>query len=80
LVRRKCDFVIRVHGDRIEIKGKFPQGQQAAVIHFLTHEATATGPCKIYGTWKKQRPTVWFRGRLTDPQKQRIRNFLMTGL
>src|SRR5438552_7321712 len=80
LLRRKSDFVIRVRGDRVEFKGKFPVAQQPEMIHFLASDAAVRGPCRIYGAWKKGRPAIWFQGQLSNGEKQRIRNFLTIGL
>ena len=79
LLRRKADFIIRVRGDRIQFKGRFPVSQRAAIVQFLVSDTAIHGPCKIYGSWEKKRTTVWFSGHITEGEKQRVRNFLLVG-
>ena len=79
LLRRKADFIIRVRGDRIQFKGKFPLSQQAAIVQFFASDAAIHGPCKIYGAWKNKRTTIWFSGHINEGEKQRVRNFLSVG-
>ena len=78
-LHRRSDFVIRVCADRIKFKGSFPHSQRAAIVQFLVNDAAVRGPCKIYGAWKKPRLSVWFSGRMSDSEKQRVRNFLTIG-
>jgi hypothetical protein len=80
LLRRRADFVIRIREDRVDFKGNFPRAQRAAIIHFLSTEAGIRGPCKIFGSWKKGRPAVWFSGQMSEGDKQRIRNLFCVGL
>jgi hypothetical protein len=80
LLRRRADFVIRIRDDRIDFKGNFPLSQRAAIIQFIVNDLSIKGPCKVMGAWKKGRPAIWFAGRLSDGEKQRIRNFLTIGL
>jgi hypothetical protein len=79
LLRRSADFVIRIREDRVVFKGKFPLSQRAAIVQFIVNDLSVEGPCKIMGCWKKGRPTIWFAGRLSEREKQRIRNFLAVG-
>jgi hypothetical protein len=79
LLHRRADFVIRVRADRVDFKGNFPHGQRAAIVQFLVNDAAVRGPCRIYGARKKPRLSVWFSGRISDSEKQRVRNFLTIG-
>jgi hypothetical protein len=80
LLRRKADFVIRVRGDRVSFKGNFPDAQRAAMIHFLSNDAAIRGPCKVFGSWKAGRASLWFSGQISEREKQRVRNLFSVGL
>jgi hypothetical protein len=78
LVWRRADFTVRVRAGAIDFRGKFPLAWQAALAGLL-REMNVEGSATILGRWQGQRLRVWFRGALTEGQKQRIRNFLLTG-
>jgi hypothetical protein len=74
---RKADFVVRIKRGLVSYKGKFPEGRQAVVTHFLVQDLALHGPATIKGAWNKKQLQIWFGGRLNDGEKQRIRNFFL---
>jgi hypothetical protein len=78
-VARRADFVIRVRDGRVSFRGKFPAALQGAASEFLLTDLGVTDRVRILGNWpagRGGRLVLWFRGRLSDGQKQRVRNFL----
>jgi hypothetical protein len=75
---RRCDFRIRVRGRQVECTGKFPRVQQQALSEFLLQDLSVRAPLTICGAHQGKRLVLWFRGRLNNGQKQRIRNFLIS--
>ncbi len=73
----RADFTIRLRRGRVEFRGAFPLAQRAALTELL-HDLGLEGPAKIMGVRRGARLRVWFGGALTDGQKQRIRNFLLS--
>jgi hypothetical protein len=46
---------------------------------FLLHDLGITDSVRILGTVRGRQMRVWFRGRISAGQQQRIRNFLNSG-
>jgi hypothetical protein len=80
LLGRRADFVIRVRGRRVECKGKVPLARQRLVADFLLNDLALREAVQISGARSGSRLHLWFRGRLSEGQKQRIRNFLVMQL
>ncbi len=80
LLAQRMDFVIQLRKGRVKCKGKIPLSQHQAVEEFLLQDLSLNEPVKISGARNGQRLNLWFRGRLTEGDKQRIRNFLLTRL
>jgi uncharacterized protein DUF3634 len=77
---RRRDFVIRVRGGRVECWGKVPKVLKPDLDEFLLRDLHLEGTVKIMGRRHKGRLRVWFRGRLSPGQQQRLRNFLLARL
>jgi hypothetical protein len=74
------DFVIRVRDGDVRFKGRIATTHQPALAHFLVHELALRRPVRIVGIRRGQRLELRFRGRLSEADKQRIRNYLATTL
>jgi hypothetical protein len=72
------DFVIRVRDGRCTFSGRLALAQQPALAEFLLQDLKIERPLRIYGRRIAGRLRLWFLGRLSPVQKQRIRNFLLT--
>jgi Protein of unknown function (DUF3634) len=77
LLVRRAEFTIRFSQGQAEFKGSFPIAQRAALADLL-RDLNLAGRVKIMGARQGARLRVWFGGPLTEGQKQRIRNFLLT--
>lgn len=76
-LHRRYDFAIRVRNRRIEYEGHFPRAQQQALAEFLLKDLSVPDSLAIMGAHHGNRLVLWFRGRLSEGQRQRIRNFLV---
>jgi hypothetical protein len=72
------DFVIRLRRGECRCKGKLPLVVQKSMAQFLLDDLRPQGAITIFGKRRNGRLRVWFWGKLTAGQKQRIRNFLLT--
>jgi hypothetical protein len=72
------DFVIRVRDGRCTFRGRLALALQPVVAEFLLQDLKIDRPLRIFGRRIGGRLRLWFLGRLTPGQKQRIRNFLLT--
>jgi hypothetical protein len=79
LLGKHVDFVIRLRRGRVDYQGKFPLSQQSAFTQLLLHDLSLKDSIKIMGCREGRRTRIWFRGKLGEAEKQRIRNFLMIG-
>jgi hypothetical protein len=79
LIFRRADFVINVRGRRVYCKGKCPVSE-AALAEFFGNDLALTGPVTVRGVRRNGRLQLSFRGRLTNGDKQRIRNYLLASL
>jgi hypothetical protein len=77
---RRSDFVIRVRRKQVTFRGKLPLRSHQGIAEFLLKDLDVQGPVTILGRRDRGRMKVWFRGRLTQGQQQRVRNFLLTHL
>ncbi|CAN5789005.1 hypothetical protein BH23PLA1_BH23PLA1_29060 [soil metagenome] len=78
----RADFEIR-HGPggRVEVRGQVPRSKVAGIRAFFQKDLGAAGPGKVRGSFGPQRLLrLEFRGGLSPPQQQRVRNFLMEHL
>jgi hypothetical protein len=80
LLGGQSDFVIRLRHGRVEYNGRFPLTHQPEVTQLLLHDLGLKESAKITGSWSGGRVRLWFRGKLSKAEKQRIRNFLATRL
>jgi hypothetical protein len=76
LFGRRADFVIRVKHGRVAYTGKVPLSLQHDLTSFLLEDLSLTNPVRILGSRQGARTIVWFRGRISPAEQQRIRNFL----
>src|SRR5437660_5499974 len=72
---KRIDFTIQVRHDGINYRGRVPLALQPAISQFLLQDLSLKEPVKIHGAWTNKRLSIWFRGRLGEGEKQRIRNF-----
>jgi hypothetical protein len=79
VLRPAAQFVIRYSRGNVRFTGKFPRSHQAEVEEFLKREFANRGRITIAafktGTAGLR---VVVRGRVTDGDRQRIRNFFQT--
>jgi len=77
---RRSDFCIDVKGDKVAYHGRFPLAFRSECNELLLQDLAIHGPARIYAVREKSGWRLWFRGRIGDGQKQRIRNFILTRL
>src|SRR5690348_14814244 len=77
-LQRRYDFAVRVRNRRIEYRGRFPRAQQQALAEFLLKDLSVHDSLAIMGAHQGKRLVLWFRGSLSEGEKQRIRNFLVS--
>ena len=75
--RRHFEFAIRLRRSSVTFHGRVPVAMQSGISQFLLQDLSLTDPVSIYGAWNNRRLSIWFRGSLSDGEKQRIRNFLV---
>jgi hypothetical protein len=72
-----CDFRIDVRRNCVRIRGRFPASMRGDVARLLRDEM-AIRRVTICGNWTPGRVLrLRFRGRLTEFERQRIRNYLV---
>lgn len=72
-----CDFRIDVRPSRVRIRGRFPANMHGEVTRLLRDEMGLTR-ATICGQWAPGRVLhLRFRGRLTEFERQRLRNYLV---
>jgi len=76
---RHADFVIDVRGGHVRCKGKVPLSLQQRLTAYLLNDLEIKNSVRILGAYHGSRLQVWFRGRLSAGEQQRIRNFLVMG-
>jgi hypothetical protein len=74
--RKRSEFAIRLRRGSVTFRGRVPVAMQPGISQFLLQDLSLMEPVSIYGAWNDRRLRIWFRGSLTDGEKQRIRNFL----
>lgn len=79
LFGRRAEFVIHVQRGQVRCKGKVPVGLQQRLTHFLLDDLAIKDSVRILGAHRGKRLQIWFRGRLSPGEQQRIRNFLLIG-
>ena len=77
---RRSDFRVSVRDGNVEYRGRFPLASRPAIEEFLLKDLAVKGPLKIYAIRRNRRWRLWFRGRVCEGDKQRIRNFVATRL
>jgi hypothetical protein len=75
--RKRSEFAIRLRRGSVTFRGRVPVAMQPGITQFLLQDLSLMEPVSIYGAWTNRRLRIWFRGSLTDGEKQRIRNFLL---
>jgi hypothetical protein len=73
---RPSDFVIRVRDGRVEFKGRLPRAHHGAITRFLLDDLKLQRGAKIMGTRAGRRLRLRFRGKMSQEDRQRVRNFL----
>jgi hypothetical protein len=79
LFGRRAEFVIDVKRGQVRCKGKVPLAVQQRLTHFLLDDLGIRDSVRILGANRGKRLKVWFRGRISPGEQQRIRNFLVAG-
>jgi hypothetical protein len=79
LFGRRADFVIHVRRGQVRCKGKVSLALQQRLAHFLLEDLGIRDSVRILGAHRGKRLQVWFRGRISPGEQQRIRNFLALG-
>ena len=79
LFGRRADFVIDVRRGQVRCKGKLPLLVQNRLTQFLLYDLGIRDSLRISGAHRGRRLQVWFRGRISPGEQQRIRNFLALG-
>jgi len=74
--RKRSEFAIRLRRGSVTFRGRVPVAMQSGISQFLLQDLSLMEPVSVYGAWNNRRLRIWFRGSLTDGEKQRIRNFL----
>jgi len=77
---RRSDFCIDVKGDKVAYHGRFPFAFRSECDELLLRDLAIHGPARIYAIREKSGWRLWFRGRIGEGEKQRIRNFILTRL
>jgi hypothetical protein len=79
LWRGSVQYVIRLSRGVVRISGKFPLSRQSEVAEFLKREFADRGRITILALKApSNRVRIVVRGRVTDGDRQRIRNFFQT--
>jgi hypothetical protein len=79
LFGRHAEFVIEVRNGTVRSRGRIAQVVVQRLTPFLLHDLGITDSLRILGTVRGRQMRVWFRGRISAGQQQRIRNFLNSG-
>ena len=77
---RRSDFCIATKGGRVSYRGRIPLAFRAECDEFLLRDLAIRDPVRVYGCRMKTGWRVWFRGRIGEGEKQRMRNFIVTRL
>jgi hypothetical protein len=77
---RRSDFCIATKGGRVSYRGRIPLAFRAECDEFLLRDLAIRDPIRVYGCRMKTGWRVWFRGRIGEGEKQRMRNFIVTRL
>jgi hypothetical protein len=77
LFGRRAEFVIHVRRGHVRCKGKVPLALQQRLTHFILENLGIKDSVRILGAHRGKRLQVWFRGRISPGEQQRIRNFLL---
>jgi hypothetical protein len=72
------DFIVRVRDGHCRCKGKLAVVVQRALAQFMLDDLRPPGTLIIAGKYQQRRLRLFFWGKVTPGQKQRIRNFLLT--
>ena len=86
LVWRACqprgDCVIRLRGGQVSVRGRLAAGREPEIERFLTEHFSEVHRLRIDVLYPRgsQRLRLRIAGRLTDGERQLIRNFLTTTL
>jgi hypothetical protein len=77
---RRSDFCIETKNGKVNYRGRVPVAIRAECNEFLLRDLGIEGPARIYGCRMPSGWRVWFRGRIGEGEKQRVRNFIVTRL
>jgi hypothetical protein len=79
LIGKYVNFTIRLRKGRVICKGAIPLAKRQGMAEFLAQDLALQGTITILGSRDKRGLKLWFLGRLSAAEKQRIRNFLAAG-
>lgn len=76
------DFAIKVRGGRVSVTGKrITAGLRSSLLQFFENDFPPKSRLTIYGRRRANRTyDLRFHGRVTAGEKQRVRNFLTSGV
>ena len=80
LVFRPADFSVRVRNGVLQFHGAFPRIRQSDFAELLLSDLQLRHAVAVHGVRRGGRLSVWFSGQISEGQKQRIRNFLLSRL
>ncbi len=79
LWRGSVQYVIRLSRGGVRFSGRFPRSRHAEVADFLKREFAERGRITIVALkTPSNRARIIVRGRISDGERQRIRNFFQT--
>jgi hypothetical protein len=78
LLYRHADFVITLRDGQVHCSKGVPVAWRQHIAAFLVTDLALQGPVKIMGARRDRgrRLALWFRGKISPGDTQRIRNFL----
>ncbi len=77
--RGRADFEVRVRRGQVQCRGRLPRSFAQPLSEFLVGDL-GIADARVMGARRGERLHLWYRGKLTQGQKQRIRNFFLTRL
>lgn len=77
--RSRFDFTIHRDGGAVRIQGNIPGSKRARIEEFMA-QLTIPGALTVSGLWQGSALSLSFKGDVSEPDRQRIRNFLLATL
>jgi hypothetical protein len=75
-----AEFVITARAGAVRCKGNLAGGARVEIEEFFRNDVHPQGTWKILGSRNGQGLQLRIRGRMSDAERQRIRNFLLATL